>query len=245
VNTVLINGGASWTYFDKGQDPGPNWAQPDFDDSGWSNGIARLGYGDAGTVTTVNYGSVGNRYVSTYFRRPFVVPWNAAITNLNLRVARADGVVVYLNGQEIYRTNMPAGPIAYTNLASSTVSAFNRHIFYPTNVPVNLSAGTNWIAAEVHLASTINSSMGFDLELIGNGTLLPPPSLSIARTDDQTVAVSWPLIYGSSFALYSTTNLNFADSWIPTTNFLQTNGAQLTITQSLDSSANFFRLQPP
>jgi hypothetical protein len=245
LNSVLINGGASWKYYDKGQDLGTDWAQPGYDDSGWSNGIARLGYGDAGTATTVGYGSVGNKYVTTYFRHPFVVPWNATITNLNLRVARADGVAVYLNGQEIYRTNLPAGPVAFTNLALSTMTVFNRHIFYPTNVPVNLSTGTNWIAAEVHLASVTNPAMGFDMELIGNGTLLPPPSLAIAQADTQTVAVSWPLIYANNFSLYSTTNLNLTDSWIPATNFLQTNGDQLTVTQALDSSANFFRLQQP
>ena len=53
--SLLINGGANWKYLDTGQDSGTNWAQPDFDDSGWSNGIARLGYGDPATATTVSY----------------------------------------------------------------------------------------------------------------------------------------------------------------------------------------------
>jgi hypothetical protein len=246
VTTVLINGGANWKYNDKGQDLGASWTLGDYDDSGWSNGIARLGYGDPATATTVSYGpQSNNKFVTTYFRRPFVVPWNAVITNLNLRVARADGVVVWLNGQEIYRTNLPAGPIAYTNLALSAMTVFNRHIFYPANVLVNLpGASTNWIAVEVHLRSVAASAMGFDMELIGNGRLAPP-SLSIAWTGDNSVALSWPLLYGSSFSLYSTTNLSAADGWTPVTAFIQTNGGQLTVTQSLDSSAKFFRLQQP
>jgi hypothetical protein len=96
---------------------------------------------------------VSNKFVTTYFRRPFVVPSNAAITNLSLRVAQADSIVVWLNGQEIYRTNLPSGPNAYTNLAASATTVYTRHIFYPTNVPVNLpAASTNCLAVEVHSA---------------------------------------------------------------------------------------------
>src|SRR5208283_63164 len=118
---------------------------------------------------TVNYGpQTTNKFVTTYFRCPFVASAGVVITNLNLRVARADGVVVYLNGQEIYRTNMPAGPLTATNLAVNPMTIYTQDIFYPTNVPVaNLATGTNWIAAEVHLASVAASAMGFDMELIG------------------------------------------------------------------------------
>jgi len=66
VTTVLINGGAAWKYHDQGQDLGTNWTQAAYDDSGWSNGIARLGYGDATTATTVSYGpQAANKYVTT------------------------------------------------------------------------------------------------------------------------------------------------------------------------------------
>ncbi len=245
ITSLLINGGASWKYNDTGQELGTNWAQIAYDDSVWSNGIARLGYGDPATATAVSYGpQANNKFVTTYFRRSFAVPWNALITNLNLRVARADGAVVWLNGQEIYRTNLPAGPITSTNLASSAMTIFNRHIFYPTNVPVNLSpASTNWIAVEVHLSSVTASAMGFDTELIGNGYLLPPPSLSIAWADSNNVTLNWPLSYGSSFSLYSATNLNATGDWTLAMASLQTNGGQITATQSLDSSTKFFRLQ--
>src|SRR5262249_39709883 len=115
-----------------------------------------------------------------YFRHPFVVPQGTVITNLNFRVAQAHGVAVWLNGREVYRTNLSAGPISYTNLASSTFSYYPRYIFNSTNVPVNLTAGTNWIGAEVHLGSVTNSSMGFDMELIGIGYPLYFGSLQLS-----------------------------------------------------------------
>jgi len=92
--------------------------------------VARLGYGDSVTATTVSFGPQStNKFVTTYFRRPFVVPRNVVITNLNLRVAQADGAVVWFDGQEIYRTNLPAGPISYTNLALSALTYYPRYIF--------------------------------------------------------------------------------------------------------------------
>jgi lysophospholipase L1-like esterase len=244
ITSTSISGGASWKYNDTGQDLGTNWAQINYDDNGWSNGVARLGYGDPATATTVSFGPQStNKFVTTYFRRSFVVPWNVVITNLNLRVARADGAVVWLNGQDIYRGNLPAVLIASTNVALSALTMYTGHIFYPTNVPVsNLPAGTNWIAVEVHLSSVTSSAMGFDVELIGSGFWLAPPPLSITSAGDNNVALNWPLFYGSRFSLYSTTNLNATDSWTLATGSIQTGAGQNTVTQSVDSSAKFFRL---
>ena len=122
VTSTLIHGGDVWKYSDTGQDLGTNWSQPNYDDSGWAGGAARLGYGDPTVFTTVGYGpNATNRYITTYFRDSFVVPGNVTFTNLNFRLARVDGAVVWLNGQEAFRTNMPAGPITYTNLASQPV----------------------------------------------------------------------------------------------------------------------------
>jgi hypothetical protein len=190
--TVFIDAGATWKYNDSGQDLGTNWTQPNYNDSAWSNGVARLGYGDSVAATTVSFGpQATNKYITTYFRRSFVVPEAdvGTFTNLNLRIAQSDGAVVWLNGQEIYRTNLPAGPITYTNKAQSTISYFPRYVFTATNLPMNLSPGTNWIAAEVHLAAPTSSVMGFDLELIGIGR---PPIIG-------------------SFQLFTPTNANEGD----------------------------------
>ena len=245
VTTELISGGANWAYNDQGQDLGTNWTLPAYDASTWSNGVARLGYGDPATATTVNYGpQPSNKFVTTYFRCPFVAPAGVVITNLNLRVARADGVVVYLNGQEIYRTNLPAGPLTATNLALNPMTIYTQDIFYPTNVPVaNLATGTNWIAAEVHLASAAASAMGFDMELIGSG--YPSPPLSIAPAGANNFTLSWPLANGTNFSPYMTTNLAIPGSWTPAMGLIVTNNGNAIITQSFDASATFFRLQQP
>src|SRR5262249_44766867 len=93
---------------------------------------------------------------------------------LSLRVMRDDGVVVYLNGTEVWRDNMPAGPVSAGTLATSTVQGTNEFTFFraPALSPTLLVNGSNILAVEVHQRSAIDTDVSFDLEL--NGTNAPP-----------------------------------------------------------------------
>ncbi len=244
--TTFINGGANWKYSDAGQDLATEWAQPGYDDSSWSNGVARFGYGDLATATQVSFGSdPNNKIVTTYFRRSVVVPWNAVVTNLNLRIARTGGVVAWLNVQELFRTNLPTGPLTASALALAATTGYNAYMFYPVDIPVTgLPPGTNLVAVELHQSSVTNSTLGFDMELIGSGYLLPTPSLSI-KPADGNFQLSWPFSNGYSFNLYSTTNPATTGSWTFLTTPAQTNGGQIVVTQTPDTGLKFFRLQRP
>jgi lysophospholipase L1-like esterase len=244
ATSALIHGGDVWKYSDTGLNLGTNWSQPNFDDSGWASGPARLGYTDPAVLTTVSYGTnSANKNITTYFRRGFVVPPNVVFTNLNFRLSRVDGAVVWLNGLEAFRsTNMPAGLIAYTNLALSSPSPQIFSIFYPTNLAVSsLPAGTNLVAVEIHLRSASKIGMSFDLELLGTGYPAPPISIG---TSAGNVVLSWPVTNGSSFSLYSTTNLT-TGRWMPTAAPAQTNNGQMIVMPTSDASAKFFLLQRP
>jgi lysophospholipase L1-like esterase len=243
--STLIFCGDNWKYSDAGQDFGTDWPQPNFDDRAWSNGIARFGYGDPAVTTIIGFGpNPTNKYITTYFRKSFVLPWNHAVTNLNFRLARADGAAVWLNGQEVFRTNLSSGPISYTNLALSPMTRYTANIFYPTNVSVAALLATNVLGVEIHQSLAAHSMLDFDLELIGSGYFLAPPSLSIQQAPENVV-VSWPVANGAEYELYSTTNLASGDTWTMNPAVVQTNNGQIVITQSLDSSVRFFRLQHP
>jgi lysophospholipase L1-like esterase len=244
--STVIHGGDSWRYSDTGVDLGTNWTQPGYDDTAWNTSNARFGYGDLDIVTTNSYGlDPANKFVTTYFRRSFVVPRNMAVTNLNFRLARADGTSVWLNGQELFRTNLPGGPIAYTNLAPGMMTGFTSHIYYPTNIAIpNSLIGTNQLAVELHLSSVTNADAGFDMEVFASGNLIPPPSLAIVQSDRNFV-LSWPATNSDGFTLYTTTNLVAAASWFASTALPVTNASQIVVTQSPDASVRFFRLQRP
>jgi hypothetical protein len=177
---ILVPRGAVWKYFDQGIDLGTAWRGPGFDDGSWASGAARLGYGGDGEVTMISYGpDLNNKYVTTYFRRSFTVTNAAAFTTLTLNLLRDDGAVVYLNGTEVRRDDMPAGTIVYTNYASSIIGGTDEQTYFSSTLAGStLVNGTNVLAVELHQASANSSDIGFDLELRGTNV---PPSVSITN----------------------------------------------------------------
>ncbi|MES2477296.1 MAG: Ig-like domain-containing protein [Verrucomicrobiota bacterium] len=177
--------GQVWKYLDNGSDQGNAWKETAFDDSSWASGAAPLGYTDGHIVTTVNSPASPNRHITTYFRRNFEVTGAAAVQALNLNILRDDGVVVYINGTEVARQNMPTGPITYQTFTSSIVDGANETTYFASAaapMPV-LVEGANTIAVELHQRDGASSDLGFDLELI---SLTPPGS-------PPTIALTAPL----------------------------------------------------
>jgi lysophospholipase L1-like esterase len=244
TTAVLVKGGSTWKFSDAGVDLGTNWISASYDDSGWSSGPAKLGYGDLSVATAVSYGAVStNKQPTTYFRHKFITPANVAFTNLVLRLAQAHGSVVWLNGQELWRTNLPAGPIVYTNFATKLVGLYAPYSFNAVTVDATkLLPGTNTLAIEVHQFSPFTAAMGFDLELIGTGqNTTARPTLNLTPSGSNLL-LSWPADVGNGFQLYQTTNLSAA-TWTSNTVPAQNSGGQMVVTQALDASARFFRLQ--
>jgi len=167
ADVALVPGGATWRYKDDGSDQGTAWRAAAFDDSGWLSGAAQLGYGDGDELTVVSYGpDPANKYVTTYFRRAFNVGDPAAFTALTLELLRDDGAVVYLNGNEVWRSNMPAGAVTAATLAAALVSGTAESTFVSTALdPALLVAGTNVLAVEIHQDSPGSSDLSFDLRL--------------------------------------------------------------------------------
>jgi hypothetical protein len=163
---TLVPPGATWSYLDDGSDQGTAWREPGFDDSAWASGPAQLGYGDGDEATEVAGGPSGAHFATTYFRHAFEVGNPAAFTGLDLGVQRDDGAIVWLNGAEIFRTNMPDGEVAYDTYTGNTTSS--ESTFYATTLdPALLRVGRNLLAVEVHQAGPTSSDVSFDLELVG------------------------------------------------------------------------------
>ncbi|MBN2592351.1 MAG: lamin tail domain-containing protein [Sedimentisphaerales bacterium] len=190
ITETLIESGSVWRYLDDGSDQGTaqdgtNWfADPAYDDAQWLEGPAELGYGDDGQgrpeATVVNSGPSRNYFITTYLRRSFDVYDASLYSGLNLRLLRDDGAVVYLNGAELVRSNLPEGVIDYLTLANSNVGEAEEYTFLDFEVDPNLLlTGTNIIAVEIHQASATSADISFDLELNGiipsggSGTLWP------------------------------------------------------------------------
>jgi hypothetical protein len=169
-NTLtLIEACAAWRYLDTGVYPTPNWTARAFVDGAWLRGLAPFGYGDGDEATVVRYGTnAANRHITTWFRHSFTLVSTSAVRALTMRLLRDDGAVVYLNGAEVFRSNMPTGLITQSTLALSAVPAPDESTFYHAAAldPTRLFVGANVVAVEVHQSATNSSDLSFDLQLL-------------------------------------------------------------------------------
>lgn len=164
---LLVVPGSTWRYWDKGSTPVGEWAATAYDDSTWLQGRAQLGYGDWDETTVVGYGpQPGNKYITTYFRHRFAVTDASDISQVLLELLRDDGAVVYLNGVELWRDNMPAGVITSETRAASGVGGSEESQWFVFEVPAErLVSGTNCLAVEIHQTGPTSTDISFDLTL--------------------------------------------------------------------------------
>lgn len=161
---TMVSAGSTWRYLDNGSNQGTGWRAPAFADTAWTQGNAQLGYGDGDESTVVSFGPDANlKYVTTYFRRQFSVD-PSTLGTVTLQLKRDDGAVVYLNGTEIVRSNLPTGTISSTTLATDAGATENQFLSFtlPTSAFLN---GSNTLAVEVHQSARNSSDVSFDLSL--------------------------------------------------------------------------------
>ncbi len=182
ASTAGPGNAAVWKYLDNGSDQGTAWHDAAFDDSSWNAGPARLGYGDP-VDTTLSFGpDSGNKYITTYFRHKFQVSDPAAVQQLTLQLLVDDGAVIYLNGVEAARRNMPDGVPASSTLASAVVGGADETTFFPLTIEASLlRQGENILAVEVHQGAAASSDVSFDLALTGT-TLATTSSEEVSFT---------------------------------------------------------------
>ncbi len=107
-----------------------------------------------------------------YFRNDFQFSGNPANTQISLSALIGDGAVVYLNGVEVYRQNMPAGAPSYSTLASTAINqpGLSTTIELPASA---LRSGLNTLAVEVHRSSAGDTTLAFGAELDAVETISP------------------------------------------------------------------------
>ncbi|MCA9248424.1 MAG: lamin tail domain-containing protein, partial [Planctomycetales bacterium] len=162
-----------------------------------------------------------------YFRHEFNFAGDPTQTELLLEPIVDDGAVVYLNGQEVWRTNLAAGDIGFSTPAQAEIDD-------PTsigNVPISnatLNVGRNVLAVELHEAVTSNDAL-FGVELTAFESLPDPLAtpplvinemaaagqdfwLELANTTDQPLALAG---YVVSVENNPATEFEFPDAQLP------------------------------
>jgi hypothetical protein len=189
TETILVGADSEWRYYNVATPPPEDWKAPAFNADAWKVGHAQLGYGDGDEATVIDGGALSPHPVTAYFRKSFSTDTPGVFSSLIFRLLRDDGAVVYVNGVEVIRSNMPDGAITPDTLAVTTVGATDtENTFIPYNVPASvLVTGQNVIAVEVHQVNVSSSDVSFALQVIGvSGSTSPWPVVSIAATQTET-----------------------------------------------------------
>ena len=210
--TEIVDAGSSWKYLDNGSNQGTAWRSVSFNDSSWQSGNAELGYGDGGEATVVGFGpNSGDKYRTTYFRKSFNVTDKNQYQTLRIRLQRDDGAIVYLNGSEVVRSNMPSGTVNYDDFAAGVVGGGEESTFFSFDIDVtHLAEGNNVLAVEVHQANASSSDISFDLELLGgvfnpaNGSVYYTLNGEDPRMDGGSINPMATLYDGNPFTLSTT-----------------------------------------
>ena len=221
----LVSAGSNWKYLDDGSNQGNTWTGTLFNDVTWASANAELGYGDGDEASVVSYGpSSSSKYITTYFRKTVNVVNPSQYFSLDLQAVRDDGIVVYINGVEVWRDNMPGGSIGHTTPASSTIAFGSESAWNQVTISSSyLVNGNNVIAVEIHQDSGSSSDISFNFKLSGNLTPITTsvdrgPYLNIGTSSSMVVkwrttnATDSKVYYGSTPGLWTFTATNTAFS---------------------------------
>ena len=202
----LLAVNASWKYDTTATDLGTAWSASGFDDSAWpagpgifdgkrgTNGVAGvdcrniIGSIPVGTCITVSNVLGTAQLPSAYFRTRFTFAGNPTNAVLCFRPVVDDGVVFYLNGVEVLRAGMAAGPVAFGSPANRTVG--DADFEGPLYICVtNLLVGTNVLAASAHQVNLTSSDFSFGAEL---SVLVPEAPIRVSiELVGTNVRITW------------------------------------------------------
>ncbi|HMP82719.1 MAG TPA: metallophosphoesterase family protein [Verrucomicrobiota bacterium] len=227
LGDVVLPMTATWRY-NTNDLSAVNWMSPAYDDTTWASGAALLYIESAALPAPKNtplpprVGGI-SPVPTYYFRTTFTVTNTAALTAVSFSSLIDDGGVFYLNGSEIQRLRMAAGPVSYTQLttaqaigANGDATVFESFILSGESL-TNVVEGVNHFAFEVHQNSVNSSDVAFGCEVSATygqpqANLLREPYLQLSSSTNITIcwrtdiAVGSRVVYGTNPVSLTFTN---------------------------------------
>lgn len=177
ANFILRND-SNWRYrkgftFPANDGDGNDWTENGYDDSvdgQWLTGQAPFGFGDGDDNTLLN--DMEDGYITTFLRHEFTIAPGGIPNSLQLRALYDDGLVVWINGEEVHRYSVDAGAIAFPPPAgfANNHEAGTYEEVSLAGVASYLVEGTNTIAVQLINASIGSSDATADVEVVFDGS---------------------------------------------------------------------------
>ena len=191
---VPSNSEWKWLHPTDGVDPAvshPNFHKTFFmtgyDDSAWKSGKdsadpnGGFGYGPGFNGVNIGLPPDENHRHTAYFRHRFTTDKPHA--RLELRCQRDDAIIVYLDGVEVLRDNLTAGPEAYLLAASIPQGPDNDGVIHRFPIPGTLAPGPHLLAISVHNTELPSSDLRLGgITLVQTAEELKPPQGSTKNT---------------------------------------------------------------
>jgi acid phosphatase type 7 len=170
ATTTWMNWQHGWRYLDYGFLPAADWFSTAYSDAQWKFNYGQFGYGDGDEQTLISFGAdPQNKFITTYFRTTISIANPTAYTDFTINLIRDDGAVVYLNGLELFRSNMPNGPIGNDTMASTRLDVPDEATPVARSFSTALlSPGLNYLAVELHQADVASEDLSFDMQIVAS-----------------------------------------------------------------------------
>jgi len=182
LRAETVFAGADWRYAYGKEVPGDDWRGPGPAPQNWKEGKSPLGYGEAAVVTELDRGTdPARKPVTAWFRRDFPLRELRAGESVYAMLTMDDGAVVYLNGREVARLNLPRGEVKADTPAVRALADSQEGYAVRLRLPGDsLKPGkVNTLAVEVHQCDAASSDLFFDLSL----KVLAPQGESVKVAD--------------------------------------------------------------
>jgi subtilisin-like proprotein convertase family protein len=171
----------AWRYDDSNVDLGTAWRGVNYDDSAWKSGRGVFAFENHPAIVPLTNTVLSTGPITHYFRTDFRFESQPGLFTFISSNYIDDGMVVYVNGVEAFRYNMPGGPIGFGTLAVAANPAGEGNPVV-INIPGNLfRRGRNVIAVEVHQNSTPTSDVVFGMHLIPVPAFTNGPVTAVGR----------------------------------------------------------------
>ncbi|MCM8540073.1 MAG: FecR domain-containing protein [Lentisphaeraceae bacterium] len=166
---MLIKSNSEWSYLFN-QNPTQNWMSKDFDDSNWFKGITSIGFGDSDLKTKIGGDELKKTVSKIFFRHKFELG-NLELNSLKklkLNLLADDGALIFINGREATRYNLPEGPINLETRAMKIIRKEDGEMIYNNfSIPSHfLRPGKNIVNVILFQREGQSSDMRFDLQMI-------------------------------------------------------------------------------
>ena len=195
--SLLSAAGTGWRWrmgTSEASSPTDDWREADFvEDGTWNPATLPIGYGGVNGMThATTISGMQSSYRTVFLRTEFNIGPGEIPPSLKLRFMLDDGFVMWINGVEVHRENLPDGELTILDTADDNYSEDGIWHEETLGGTGYLVEGSNSICVHLFNAVVGSSDLGLDLQLIRPETGIGAPALPTPGAQNSVFAANAP-----------------------------------------------------